>query len=138
MAHLISSVAGFRVDNASGTITDISSSVNSVTDSGGNALVDDTGLGQARHVEINDVDPVMTMLVNGFWNSTTEGIFGPVLEGTSVAKTVEYKTISGQYYTGEANIGPVSHSTPIGLQTFSAEFRSSDVAGFTRTSVQAS
>lgn len=138
MAHQISSAASFGCDNAGGTFTDISGSVNSVTLNGGNALVDDTGLGDTRHTEINDVDPIMTMQINGFWNSTTEAIFGPVMEGTSVTKTVQYRTISGQYHSGEANVGAVSHSTPVGIQTFSCEFRSSDTAGFTRTSVAVS
>lgn len=135
MAHLLSDVAGFKVDNAAGTITDISGSVNSVSLDGGNASVQDTGLGDARHTEINDIKPIMTISVNGLLNTTTRAIFAPIAKGTSVAKSVEVKLLSGQFLSGESRVGSVSFSVPIGLQTWSCEFRSSDGTGFQSTTV---
>lgn len=138
MAHLLSNVAGFRLDNASGTLTDISGSINSVEVSGGNASVQNTGMGQSRHKEINDIDPIQSITVNGWIDSTTNAIISPLVEGTSVLKTVEVTLLSGDYFTGEARVGDVSRSLPIGLQSFSLELRSSDTTGFIHTSVAAS
>lgn len=135
MAHLLSDVAGFKVDNASGSITDISGSVNSVSLDGGNASVQDTGLGDTRHTEINDIKPIMTISVNGMLNTTTRAIFAPIAKGTSVAKSVEVKLLSGQFLSGESRVGSVSFSVPVGLQTWSCEFRSADSTGFQATTV---
>jgi hypothetical protein len=138
MANWLSDVAGFSVDNSGGTLTDISEYINSVGLTGGNALVDITGLGHTRHMEQRDIDPVMSITVNGWLNSTTSPIILPLLEGTGVARTINLKYATGYHSNGEANVGPVSVSTSIGLQTFSAEFRSAAVAGFAYTSVAAS
>ena len=138
MANYLSSDASFSIDDDTGSLTDISSYVNSVTDAGGNALVEDTGLGDARRTEQLDVDPVQVMNVNGFMNTTTEPIIGAWLEGTSQLKTVDFSPDGSQHYPGEAIVGPVEVSAPIGLMTFSLELHSSDVTGFTRTSVAAS
>ena len=48
MANWISSVAGFRIDNAAGTLTDIKQYINSIRDTGGANRLDDTGLGDTR------------------------------------------------------------------------------------------
>lgn len=135
MAHLLSDVATVRLDNAAGTITDISKSINSVSIEGGNATVVDTGIGATRHHEIPDIDPIQTITLNGFINTTTEAIIGPLVKGTSVLKTVEVKQLTTQYISGEGLVGSVSRSIPIGLQTFSLELRTGDSTGFIRTSV---
>lgn len=135
MAHQISSAAEFRVDNAAATLTDISGSVNNLAIAGGNGLIEDTGLGDAVRTEIRDVGIVNSMNITFMVNSTTEAIFAPLVNGTSVQKTVQAQLVSGQYLSGEAYVGPVSFSVPIGLQTGTAEFRSSSNTGFDRTSV---
>ena len=135
MANQFSSDAGFSVDNAAGTLTDISGYVNNLTVSGGNELVDDTGLGDSVRHEATGISPVNEMSITAFVNSTTEAIFAPLVNGTSVAKTVQAQVISGQYISGESNVATVSFSVPIGLQTVTATFRSSDASGFSRTSV---
>lgn len=135
MAHQISSAAAVKLDDNTGVLVAISGSVNSVTINGGNALVDDTGIGDSRRTEIRDVDPIMEISLNGMLNTTTEAIIMPLMDGTGVAKTVEILTLSGKYISGEANVAAVSHSIPIGLQTWSLSLRTSDTTGFARTSV---
>jgi len=142
MAHDLSDIAGFRVDNQSGTLTDISGDITQVTVNGGNGLIEDTGLGDTNRTEQRDIGAVKGVSVTGMMNSTTRAIFSPLAaKGTSVAKTIEVKlSASGatRYITGESNVGAVSISIPVGLQTFTAEFRSTSGSGFTNTSVAAS
>lgn len=137
MPDYLSDGASFSVDDDTGSLTDISAHVNSVDMTGGNDTVENTGLGDDRRSEQRDIGAIMTMSINGRVNSTTDAIFGAWLEGTSAVKTVDFSPDGSQHYTGEATVGAVSYSVPIGLQTFSAEFRSSDSTGFNRTSVAA-
>lgn len=135
MAHQLSSAAGVSLDDNTGVLVDISGSVNSVTINGGNATVEDTGIGDAVRTEILDLGIVNSITLNGMVNTTTEAIIAPLVNGTAVQKTVQVLTISGQYLSGEANTAAVNWSIPIGLQTWSLELRSSAVTGFARTSV---
>lgn len=136
MPHLKSDVTGFWIDNQSGTLTAISGSTNSLELAGGNALVDDTGLGDANHTEINDIGIVKRFTASGFINTTTYNIFGPLAaKGTSITKTVQALFLSGKYISGEASVGEVTLSVPIGLQTWSATFSSTAGSGFDTTSV---
>lgn len=135
MAHLLSDVVEVKLDDSTASFVDISGSVTTVTADGGNASVDDTGLGDARHTEINDIKPIQTLTLALMVNSTSEAIVVPLQQGTSLAKTVSVKFITGQYLGGESRVGTVSNSVPIGLQTASLELRSADVTGFIRTSV---
>lgn len=136
MAHQKSDVAGFWIDSATGVLTDISGSVNSLELAGGNALVDDTGLGDANRTELNDIGTVKRFSISGFVNTTTYAIFAPLAaSGTSISKTVQALFITGNYISGEANVGEVSLSVPIGLQTWSATVSSTSGSGFDNTSV---
>ncbi len=136
MSHALSDVAGVRVDNASGTLTTISGDVTNATINGGNGLVEDTGLGDSNRTEQRDIGAVKGITLTGMMNSTTRGIYGPLAAaGTSATKTIEVTLASGQYITGEANIGTVSVSIPVGLQTWTAEYRSTSGDGFDYTSV---
>lgn len=95
--------AGFLIAGAGTSVkTDISAYVN--TDGLQSAItdLDTTGLGATSHTRINGLANVSIPL-NGFLNSTTEGIFGPIISGTSVAKTFIYKVkASTRAYTGSA------------------------------------
>jgi hypothetical protein len=136
MAHLLSDVAAVKLDNATGVLTVISGSVNSVSVDGGNASIQDTGIGDARHTEANDLKPVQTMTLSGFIDTTSAAIIGPLINGTSVMKSVEVQTLSGSYLsTNSARVGTVSRSIPVGLQTWSLELRSAASEGFNHTSV---
>ena len=134
MTDQISSASSFRVDSTS-ILTNISSSVTSVDISGGNELYDNTGLGQSTMSELLGLSPVNEISISFKVNTTTWGIFAACVNGTAVTKTIEYSPYSGTYLSGEANLGAVSFSTPIGLQTGSASFRSSSTTGFVKTSV---
>lgn len=142
MSHALSDIAGFRVDNASGVLTDISGDVTQVTINGGNALVEDTGLGDSNRTEQRDIGAVKGISITGMINSTTRAIFAPLAaKGTSVTKTIEVELAASganRYITGEAHVGAVSLSIPVGLQTFTAEYRSTSGTGFDNTSVAAS
>lgn len=140
MSDWMSDVARFRCDSDTGVLTDISEFVNNVTINGGNEPVDNTGLGQSSRSEQGGLGTIQTLAINGYVNSTTEAIFGSILNGTSATKTVEYSpnAAANKFYVGEATTGPVSMSAPIGLQTFTCEFRAASGSGFARTSVAAS
>lgn len=137
MGHETSEVTGFAIDNESGTLTDISGSVNTLTHDGGQELLEDTGLGDGRRTVVAGLANASNVQVNGMHNSTTRAIFGPVVDGTSITKTVEVQYASGDIYTGEvwpetitglsANVGQ--------LNTWSAALRAQD--GLTNTSVSA-
>ncbi len=135
MPHQLSSAVRFKMDNASAALTDISGSINNITVNGGNGLVEDTGMGDSVRTQIRDIGIINTIDITGMVNSTTYTIFAPLVNGTSLAKTVEVRLVSGQYLSGESDVGAVSFSVPIGLQTFTAQFASNSNTGFDATSV---
>ena len=136
MANWNSKTSGFSIKfNSTGTPVDIGQYVNNLSFSGGNALVDDTGLGEAVRTEAYDIGNPNIMNITFFVNSTTDGIFGLWLDGTSVSQTIQFKVFTSKYYSGSSIVGPVSYSSPIGLQTGTCEFHSDSGTGFNRTSV---
>jgi hypothetical protein len=139
MGNINSDVASFRVDNESATIVNLTGStgtVNSIAPSGGQVLLDDTGVGDSRHTVVKGLANATEITVNGYVNSTTEAIFTPLLDGTSITKTIGIGLVSGQYLNGEAWPRDVSFSVGIDeLQTWSCTFQAAD--GLTRTSVAA-
>ena len=136
MAHENSKVTGFAVDNAAGTLTSISGSVNQVSIDGGMELLEDTGLGDTIRTFVDGLANGSNVSVNGMLDSTTRGIFAPLTNGTTVAKTIEVKVATGDYWTGEAWPERVSlSSSPGAINTWSCTFRA--VAGLTSTSVTA-
>ena len=76
-----------------------------------------------------------TISVNGFVNTTTDGIFGPLIAtATSVTKTTQYGAYSGRFYYGEALVSNIQYSGSVdSLQTFSADLTFDGAV--TRTSV---
>jgi hypothetical protein len=136
MSNWNSAGSGFWIGvNGSSVLTDVGEWVNNVTHNGGNALVDDTGLGEAVRTEAYDIGIPNVMNITYFINSTTSGIMGTWLNGVGTSQTVQFQEGPATYYSGSAIVGPVSHSNPIGLLTGSAEFHSDSGVGFTRTSV---
>lgn len=134
MANETSKVSGFAVDNASGTLTDISGFVNNVDVSGGNEQYDDTGLGDTRHTFVLGLGLPVTVTVNGWLNSTTRAIFAPLINGTSVDKTIEVKYASGDFYSGESIPMNVQIGLPTAaVNTWSCTFQANN--GLTGTSV---
>jgi hypothetical protein len=134
MAHVNSDAASFKVDDSTGAIATISGSVNNVTVDGGTNLLDDTGLGDARHTVINGLGIATNVTVNGWLDTTTEAIFAPVVDQTSITKTIDVGLVSGQFLSGEAWPESVSLGASIdSISTWSVTFRAQD--GMTRTSV---
>lgn len=136
MAHETSKVTGFAMDNASATLVSISGSVNQVSITGGTEQYEDTGLGDTRHTFVLGLGTPVQVSVNGYLNSTTRAIVMPLVNGTSVNKTIEIKMATGEYWTGEAIPQNVNPATNMGaLNTFSITFQAND--GLTKTSVTA-
>jgi len=89
-----------KIDNASGTLTVITCQINSVDLEGTQTTLDDTTI----------CDTTMSLLpgiaggsltLNGVVNSTTDGIFGPLIGNrTSITKTAQFYN-GIKYYRGE-------------------------------------
>lgn len=133
MGHVNSDVAGFWVDSETGVLTEISGSTINVNPQGGQELLDDTGLGDSRHSMLPGLANATSVPANGYLDSTTEAIFAPLLDGTSVTKTIQVQFISGQYLSGEAWPEDVQLGSSIdALSTWSCTFTAED--GLDRTS----
>ena len=121
--------------NNTSALSDISAYVNQGSLSSAIDMLEDTGMGSTvtTKSKINGLSDI-TLDINGFVNSTTEGIFGPILKGTSVKKRCEVQVFTGRYYNGSVLPGSVQFSgTPATLQTFSANLNF--VGTFNRTAV---
>ena len=102
MANKHSANVTISLDNAAGTLTAITNYINSWSLGGSQGVYADDGLGvtnpnhyPAKHIK--------TVSLNGRVNTTTEGIFGPLVYArTSVSKTFQYydgvKYLNGEVY----------------------------------------
>lgn len=134
MAHKTSKDLGLKIDNSAGTLTAITGSVNSQSIANAITILDDTGNGDTQHTTLTGLAGAPTVALNGWLNSTTTGIFHPVLQGTSTTKTMEYQSYSGRYLNGEFNMSDYQETgTPDTLQTWSANFTAT--GAINRTSV---
>ena len=124
----------FKIDNASASITAITSYVNQVSLQRAINLLDDSSLADANRSVLTGLTKT-TLSINGFVNTTTDGIFGPLIAtATSITKTVEYGAYTGRYYNGEVLLSNVQYSGSVdNLQTFSADMTFDGAV--TRTSV---
>lgn len=122
-----------KVDNASGSLTAITTYINQASIQSTLSLMEDTALGDDERSFLPDLGGA-TVTINGFINSTTDGIFGPLVgQRTTVTKTVQYGN-GVKFYYGEAYPNNVQTSGAVGsLLTFSADFTFD--GGVTRTSV---
>ena len=120
----------FRIDTTT-LLTDITTYINQVSIARAMALIEDTGLNEQNKSILQGLAGT-TISVNGHINTTTEAIFGPLVQAaTSVTKTVEYQTYktstnstgtAGMFYFGEVLLSNVQVSGAVGsLQTFSAD-----------------
>ena len=110
-----------KLDNSAGSITDITSSVNKADLAGEMELLEDTNLS----AEERTYQPGLagaTVKINGFSNSTTDGIFAPLVGNrTTVTKTFKYYNGS-KWWQGEVYANGVTTSGEPGqLQTWSAD-----------------
>lgn len=121
MANKTGKNAAFKLDNAAGTLTAITTHLNSASIASVQSALEDTALGDGTQTFLGGIAGA-TFSLNGFWNSTTEGIFGP-LQGndTSKSKTFEWYD-SIKYKNGEALITGVNLSGEVDtVMTFSAD-----------------
>ena len=106
----------FKLDNASGSLTDISSFVNNVDFPETADVSETTTLGADNKTYIAGLKDA-TISLSGLWDATADAIFGAVV-GQSATLSYEYSpegTASGKIkYTGEAILTSYSISSPVG------------------------
>src|SRR5512138_2578874 len=91
----------FKIDNAATTLTDITAYVNQASLQRAINLLEDTALSDANRSVLTGLAGT-TVSINGFVNTTTDGIFGPLIAAaTSVTKTTQYGAYAGRFYYGE-------------------------------------
>lgn len=124
----------FYIDDTTGVLTDISAYVNQQELERTVALLDDTGEGLEERTKVPGLGEGR-LTVNGFVNTTTEAIFGPLVEdNTSITKTVAYRQHSTRFFKAECWLPSVRFSgSREDLQTFSVELEKT--GAFDRTSV---
>jgi hypothetical protein len=125
---------GIRLSgNGTSVLTDISSSVNSQSLSAAITDLETTGMGATVRTRINGLAD-QSIDLNGFTNSTTDGIFGPLLKGTAKVKRIEFKAYSGRYYNGSVLPTKLKFSgAPDTAETWSCTFVFSSI--YNRTSI---
>ena len=123
MPNLTGKDVVFKIDDATstGVLTDISQHVNQASIQSALTMIEDVALGDSDRTVLAGLHG-KTIPVNGYWNSTTEGIYGPLL----VARTTRTKSIyygdSNKNYTGEVLLNNIRVSGAIDtVQTFSAD-----------------
>ena len=133
MAHLSYKDAAIKIDNAAGALTAITGSCNNYSLQGALNLLEDSGFGDDDRTYLSGLHG-KTISVNGFLDSTTEAIFGPLIaDRTSVTKTVELYT-GTQYFNGETLASNTQISGSVdSIQTWSVDLTIS--GGMNRTSV---
>ena len=133
MANKWGNDAKLIIDNAAGSTANISAYVNQAGINGATDILDQTGFGNTNPDIMHGIAQA-TIPVNGFVNSTTDGIFGPLIGvRTSTTKTTSFYN-GLKYYTGEFLPSDVSYSgDPRSLLTFSCNM--SVDGAITRTSV---
>lgn len=119
MANTTNRDQDFKIDAP--TLTSIKAYLNQVDFQRSLELIEDTAMSDTNKSYLNGIGGT-TFSISGMVNTTTDGIFGPLVNaGTSVTKTVEWKAFTGRYYNGEVLITNVSYSGKTNsLQTFSA------------------
>ena len=124
----------FKLDNAAATLTALTAYLNQVDLQRTLDLIEDTAMGDTNRQYLHGLAGT-TFTISGMVNSTTDGIFGPLIAtATSITKTFEYKAYASRFYNGEVLLTNVQYSgSTNSLQTFSV---SATIDGaVTRTSV---
>lgn len=134
MANTIFKDMTIKIDNASGTLTDITSYLSSASIRSIQDTIEDTAMADEEKSYLFGQASASAPL-SGMVNTTTDGIFGPLIGNrTTATKTLQYTAYTGRVYRGEVLITSVEYSgSTNGLQTFSADSVFDGV--MTRTSV---
>jgi len=120
MANTTYKDMGFKIDGAAATLVDIKPYINQADLAAALDLIEDTAMGDSKRQYIPGLSG-NTITINGMVNTTTDGIFGPLMSAaTSVSKTVEFKSSAARFYNGETFATGVQYSgSTNSLQTFS-------------------
>ena len=116
----------FKLDNSSGSLTDISSYVNSVDFPETADVAETTVLGVDNKTYIVGLKDA-SLSIAGLWDSTIDGILGAVI-GQAATLSFEYSpegTGSGKIkYTAECILTSYAQSSPVGdVVGYSADFQ---------------
>ena len=114
----------FRIGGASTSIlTDITAYINQQDLKATLSLIESTAMADSKRRYIPGLTGD-TLSINGMVNTTTDGIFGPLVSAsTSVSKRCEFKAYAGRFYTGNVFPSDVTYSGKTNsLETFSANF----------------
>jgi hypothetical protein len=116
----------FKLDDSGGTLTDISSYINSVDFPETADVAETTVLGDGNKTYIVGLKDA-TIAIAGLWDSTIDGILGAVV-GQSATLSFEYSpegTTGGNIkYTGECILTSYAQSSPVGdVVAYSADFQ---------------
>ena len=116
MAFVHGSDSSFKLDNGSGSLTDISTYVNNVDFPETADVAETTTLGSSNKSYIVGLKDA-TISLSGLWDATADAIFGAVV-GQSATLSFEYSpegTASGKVnYTREAIMTNYSIGSPVG------------------------
>lgn len=113
---------GFRLaGNGTSVLSDITAYINQQDLKATLSLIEQTAMGDTKRRYIPGLTG-NTMTINGMVNSTTDGIFGPLISAsTSVSKRSEFKSYANRFYNGNVFLSDVTYSGRTNqLQTFSA------------------
>lgn len=135
MANLIYKDVIIKVDNAAGSLTDITAYLSSGSIRHVQDTIEDTGMGDDERQYLFGLAGASFPLA-GMVNSTTDGIWGPLIGNrTTVTKTFQYDNgAASGVYRGEFLVTSTEYSgSTNSLQTFSVEATLD--GAITRTSV---
>ena len=126
MAFVHGKDSKFKLDNAGGSLTDISTYINSIDFPQTADVAETTTLGDGSKTYIVGLKD-STLSVAGLWDATADAIFGAVV-GQSATLSFEYSpegTSSGKVkYTGEAILTSYAQNSPVGdVVSYSADFQ---------------
>ncbi len=121
MANTTMRDMGFKIDGASATLVDIKAYCNQADLQRTLDLIEDSAMSDTNRSYLHGLAGT-TISINGMVNTTTDGIFGPLVNAaTSITKTVEYKAYANRFYNGEVLLTNIQYSgSTNSLQTFSA------------------
>jgi hypothetical protein len=120
MANLIYKNETLKLDNAAGTLTDVTAYITSETLSGSQDLIEDSAMADEEKSYIAGMAGA-TLSLSGIVNTTTDAILAPLLGNrTTATKTYQRAATTGLVLRGEVVPTAIEYSgSNNSLQTFS-------------------
>lgn len=120
MANLVYKNETLKLDNAAGTLTDITAYITSETLSGSQDTIEDSSMADEEKSYLAGMAGA-TLSLSGIVNSTTDAIFAPLLGNrTTATKTYQRAATTNLVLRGEFLITGIEYSgSNNSLQTFS-------------------